>query len=186
MGENKTDVSLSLAGGSLIERYAPNGQGHMFTMKKRTILWVVLGLCATSVTAFAAWKLCCAAVPTSYVHVTYATELGDDRKLAGFADNVFFGRVERRRGQVAGLIPTTQSQVTVLETLKGSVSGSVAVSQHGGTDRFCVKVRMADDPHLMEPGKSYLLFTRLSASRGWHSVVSGFGKYELAAPQDSD
>ena len=149
-------------------------------------MWVVAVLCAALVTAFAGWKLWCAVAPTSYIHVTYVAEFGDDRKLAGYADYVFFGRVERRRGQVDGPIPRTQFQVTVLETLKGSVSGSVVVSQDGGTDRFCIKSRMADDPYLMEPGKSYLLFTRFRPSEDWHSVVSGFGKYELAAPEVAD
>ena len=155
-------------------------------MKKRTILLVAVGLCAASVIAFAAWKLWCAVAPTNYAYVQYITDFSDDRKLAGFADDVFFGRVERRSGQVAGPIPRTQFQVTVLETVKGSLSGSVVVSQEGGTGPFCIKSRMADDPHLMEPGKSYLLFTRVWVSRGWHSVASGYGKYELAAPEDAD
>ena len=128
----------------------------------------------------------CAVAPTNYAHVQYITVFSDDRKLAGFSDDVFFGRIERRLGQVSGPVPRTQFQVTVLETLKGSVSGSVVVSQEGGTGRFCIKSRMADDPYLMESGKSYLLFTKLWPSRGWHSIVSGYGKYELVAAEDAE
>ena len=155
-------------------------------MRKRTILWVAKALCAVSVTGFAAWKLWCAVAPTNYAYVQYVTGFRHDRKLAGFSDDIFFGWVESRLGQVLGPIPRTQFQVTVLETLKGSVSGAVVVSQEGGTERFCIKSRMADASHLMEPGRSYLLFTRRWSSRGWHSVLSGYGRYELAAPEDAD
>ena len=103
-----------------------------------------------------------------------------------FADDTFFGRVERRLGKVAGPIPRTEFQVPVLETLKGSLPGSIIVSQEGGTDRLCFKSGMGDDPHLMEPGESCLLFTRPWASRGWHSVLSGYGKHEFAGPGDAD
>ena len=89
-------------------------------------------------------------------------------------------------GAGADPIPSTQVQVTVLETLKGSLSGSVIVSQGGGTDRFCFKFRMADDPHLMEQGKSYLLFAKPWISRGWHSVLSGHGKHEMVGSEDAD
>ena len=36
-------------------------------------------------------------------------------------------------------------------------------------------MRVLDDPHLLESGKSYLFVTRLYNSRGWHTVVSGYG-----------
>lgn len=155
-------------------------------MRKGTALWVIVGLGTLLVVALGAWQVWCAVAPTSYAHVQYVTDFGDDRRLAGFASDIFFGRVNRRLGQVADPIPSTQFQATVLETLKGDLSGSVIVSQGGGTDRFCFKFRMADDPHLMEPGKSYLLFTKPWTSRGWHSVVSGYGKHEVAGPQDAD
>ena len=153
---------------------------------RRAVLWVAVGLAVVSLSAFPAWKVWSAVSPTNYAHVQYVTDFGDDRKLSGFADDNFFGRVERRLEQVAGPIPRTQFQVMVMETLKGSVSGSVVVSQGGGTDRRCFKFRMADDPHLMEPGKSYLLFTKPAASQGWHSALSGYGKHEVAGPGDAD
>ena len=155
-------------------------------MTRRTILWPAVALFTASVIGSAGWKLWCAVAPASYAQVQCVTDFSDDRKLAGFADDIFFGRVDRRLGQVDGPVPRTQFRVTVLETLKGSLSGPIVVSQEGGTDRLCIKFRMADDPHLIESGKTYLLFTKRWDSRGWHSVLSGYGKYEVAESGDAD
>lgn len=153
---------------------------------RRAIRWVAVGLAVVSLAAFAAWKVWCVVAPTNYAHVQYVTDFSDDRKLAGFADDIFFARVERRIGETNGDLPRTQFQVAVLETLKGNLSGSVVVREDGGTDRLCFKFRMADNPVLMEPGSRYLLFTkRPFESSNWHYVLSGFGKYEVTGPRDA-
>ena len=154
---------------------------------RRAIRWVAIGLAAVSLAAFPAWKVWCAVAPTNYAVVGYVIDFSDDRKLAGFADDIFFARVERRIGGTNRDLPSTQFQVTVLETLKGNASGSAVVSQEGGTDRLCFKFRMADDPVLMEPGREYLLFTMTSGDfNNWRYVLSGFGKYEVTGPEDTN
>ena len=154
---------------------------------RRAIRWVAVGLAAVFLAAFPAWKVWCSVAPTNYAHVGYVIDFSDDRKLAGFADDIFFARVERRIGGTNGDLPSTQFQVAVLETLKGNASGSIVVREDGGTDRFCVKFRMADNPVLMEPGREYLLFTkRPFESSDWHYLLSGVGKYEVTGPEDTN
>ena len=161
--------------------------GVRIRVGKRAIPWVAAGLVAVLLTGFGSWKAWCAVAPTNYAVPGYVTDFRDDRKLAGFADDIFFGRVERKTGQTNDDFPSTQFQVLVLDTLKGDTSGSIIVSQEGGTGRFCFKFRLADDPHLMEPGKEYLLFTkRVWDFSNWHYVLSGFGKYEVTGPEDTE
>ena len=87
-------------------------------------------------------------------------------------------------------LPQTDYRVEVLETLKGSVSGVISVSQQGGImpDGGCF--RMDGDPDLMEAGKTYLLATLCMIDRngesngGGNMALSGgggHGKIELPA-----
>ena len=107
----------------------------------------------------------------------YVTDLSNDNKLAGLADNVFFGQVTDKSGQsrVKGL-PETQFIVTVLENLKGDLSGTVTVNQQGGRQTNGTKFRVQGDPDLLEPGKSYLLVTRSNTAGDRHTNAPGFGR----------
>ena len=123
--------------------------------------------------------------PVIYKHGPWVIDASDDRELAGFADDIFFGRVTERVGQtMVGGTPQTHYRVEALEALKGSLSGTIAVSEQGGAWPGGAPFRMDGDPHLLEVGKSYLLATRRSSAEngGGHLVLSaggGYGKIEL-------
>ena len=123
--------------------------------------------------------------PVIYEHGPWVIDASDDRELAGFADDIFFGRVMGNAGQtMVGGTPQTHYRVAVLEALKGSLSGTIAVSEQGGVWPGGAPFRMDGDPHLLEAGKSYLLATHGSSAEngGGHLVISaggGYGKIEL-------
>ena len=112
------------------------------------------------------------------VHADKAVDTSDDRRLVGFADNVFVGRVVAKSGQTDELsMPETQFSVEVLDTVKGSLAGTVTVNQFGGVaDGQTV---LLEGDALLEPGETYLLATRTRADRGWETVVASDGKVKV-------
>ena len=63
-----------------------------------------------------------------------------------------------------------------MEVLKGSLSGTVKVSQAGGVFEDGTPYRMMDDPDLLEPGKVYLLVAKGPAPErngGGYLILSG-------------
>jgi len=114
-------------------------------------------------------------------HATRITDLSDDRKLAGYADSIFFGQVNEELGQSEERgWPETQFSVKILEVLKGSVDGEATVNQQGGFNtRKNSTFRMMGDPELLEPGNSYLFVTRPLVRKGWHTLISGYGDIEI-------
>lgn len=89
------------------------------------------------------------------LHAGYAFDVTNERYVAGYADNVFVGRVEAvaaadRDGT------RTLYDVTVLDALKGSLGVRVQVSQLGYLDEDGVPHVIEDQP-LLEPGSTYVL-----------------------------
>ena len=111
-------------------------------------------------------------------HATYAIDVtDDDKEVAGFASDVFFGRVVENSGQIMlDEFPNTLFQVEVLETLKGSLSDVVKVVQAAGVVEDGSMFFMAGDTQLLETGKTYLLVTKGPASEengGGYVILSG-------------
>ena len=110
-------------------------------------------------------------------HAIYAIDMTDDRQVAGFASDVFFGRVVENSGQIMlDEFPKTLFQVEVLEVLKGNLSGVVKVGQAAGVVEDGSMFFMAGDTQLLETGKVYLLVVNGPApgsNGGGYSVVSG-------------
>ncbi len=115
--------------------------------------------------------------PTVQVHPLYVTDFSDDRKLVGFADDVFFAQVVESLGtsESRGL-PETQCRIKVLETLKGSLSGQVTVNQSAEFHGASSPEELMGEPALLEIGNSYLLVTRRSPQMAWHTVASPYGR----------
>ena len=123
---------------------------------------------------------------------SHVTDISDDRKLVGLSDAVFFGQVRSKNASADGAdvkVPSTKFTVTVLETLKGSLSGDVVVNQQGGVLPDGTEFRMMGDPTLLSAGKSYLFVTLHDASRGYHTLVPKYGNLLLEvednAPRDT-
>lgn len=115
----------------------------------------------------------------SRVETHDVTDLRDDRKLAGLADDIFVGEVVARAGETTGegpneALPETQFTVEVRRAIKGSLSGQVVVNQQGGFRSPNDKVLMEGDA-LVEPGKTYLFVTRTYTEKGWHTLVPVHG-----------
>ena len=120
-----------------------------------------------------------AAEPTNIARADFlaVTDFSDDRRLAGFAENVFFGRVTGDGSTTDNNpLPETDCPVQVVDTLTGSPgSGSVVGVQQGG------QVRGRDDEQVLlesdqalQPGQTYLFATR-SDPQGRRFLVPRFG-----------
>ena len=96
----------------------------------------------------------------------WVTDIRDDRKLSGLADNIWFGQVMGKTGQVEDSAPATHYSVVVFESLKGELSGMITVSQEGADMSNGQQFRLQGAPDLPEPGKSYLFITRADPLRG--------------------
>jgi len=103
------------------------------------------------------------------------TDLSDDRRLVGIADDVFLGTVVRERGHTSGeSLPETQFDVRVTSAVKGSLRGDVVVSQQGGLDESGTMVRVDGDSPL-EIGKTYLFASLTNEATGWHTLIPRHG-----------
>ena len=120
------------------------------------------------------------------VHLDLATDVTDDRKLAGIADNVFIGRVTKELGRTSDIgYRETQFRVEVLESLKGSLPAVVTINDNGSTLHNGGVWIFEDALVLPEIDKSYLFATRYYQEKDWHTVVSGgYGRIEIAGSQN--
>lgn len=133
---------------------------------------------------------------TTNVEVQFAADFTDPRRVAGYADDVFFGQVVRKAGEARGpsagdaRVRTTYD-VRVLDRLKGTVAGTVKVSQLGGVDEQGRVVLFEEDP-LLEVGGIYLLATltngdeRLALARFGTLPVPDEHAYKKLKPRFDD
>jgi hypothetical protein len=111
------------------------------------------------------------------IHYTSVTDFSNDKRLAGFAEHVFFGRVSAagRTLDKGEALPETEFPVQVLSTLKGSAATSATVVQQGGevpgVDDQMVQME-GDKP--LQSGRTYLFATR-SDPQGRRFLVPQYG-----------
>ena len=153
---------------------------------------VVLGLLAT-----VGWYLYEAMRPakTNLIRPSYAFDVTDRYQLAGYAENVFVGRVTGIAGvDDAEQGPYSIFDVEVEEALKGALQGKVQVRQLGGT--VGKDVWVVDHDQLLVVGQTYVLATRSSqkqknaqmlvAGTVSHQAVSSSSERESAVTQWRD
>lgn len=111
----------------------------------------------------------------------------DIRKVVGVSTHIFVGRVVAVAGNegipTSGpgnvTIPRTQFSVSVLENVKGELSGTVTVNQMGGADDGGINVELEGDT-LLEVGKTYLLATWYDSDKSWYSIIAeGYGNVQV-------
>ncbi|MEU4378723.1 hypothetical protein [Micromonospora echinofusca] len=106
------------------------------------------------------------------VHSSYAFDVKDETKVAGFADYVVVATVDRvAEVQERDGAPYTVFDVTVDMTLKGEPVKTLRVVQLGGTlgkDTW----RVEGEP-LLRPGTTYVLAAKTEQGRGTHQLVGG-------------
>ena len=114
-------------------------------------------------------------VKTSPIEFITVTDFSDDRRLAGFAQDVFIGRVAGE-GRAIDKEPVLETQfpVDVLETIKGSAKGRVLVAQTGGHLPGGNELRLMDGDQLLVPARTYLFATR-SDAEGRRLLVPKYG-----------
>lgn len=107
-------------------------------------------------------------------------DVSDPKRLVGWADSVFIGKVVEQSGTKAlDSLPETQFKVEIINTIKGDVSGTVTVNQQGGYDGNEL-ILVENDPLLVK-GKSYLFVTRYLKDENWHTLVPVYGDIEITS-----
>jgi hypothetical protein len=153
----------------------------MSTMRSTTISRrALVTLLATGAVAATAVPLAVtggdiAPVKVTQMHFLAAVDASDDRRLAGFAEDLFLGRVTAPGTSVQrDPVVETHFQVEVLESIKGSARGTVLVAQQGGYIPGANELRLMEGDQLLEAGKKYLFATRTDTD-GRRILVPRFG-----------
>ncbi|WP_299092337.1 hypothetical protein [uncultured Metabacillus sp.] len=113
---------------------------------------------------------------TVIVHTTSALDLSDRNQLVGWADNVFVGKVVKKKGsKKLNTLPETQFAVEVKKNLKGELTGTIVVNQQGGYDEEEKKTYVIEHDKLLEEGKKYLFVTKHNKEQNFHTLVPEYG-----------
>jgi hypothetical protein len=109
------------------------------------------------------------------IEFSSVADFSDDRRLAGFAEDIFLGQVTGA-GRAIDKRPVIETDfpVKVLEAIKGSARGTVTVTQQGGYVPGRNELRLMEGDRLIEPGDTYLFATRADPE-GRHYLVPQFG-----------
>ncbi|MFI5783789.1 hypothetical protein [Nocardia sp. NPDC051570] len=111
---------------------------------------------------------------------------GDHEAVAGWADAIFVGTVEKHLSTLGRdpNTPETQFRVSVVNQLKGKLPAEVVVNQYGGITSNGDTVIYNRMP-LLNAGKTYLFIARFYAEKKWLTIANGVGALELAG-RDAD
>ena len=99
-------------------------------------------------------------------HTQFIAEMADDRVKAGYADNMFVGKIMKQLGYIqtddgAG----TQFEVAVVVNIKGDFIDTITVTNHGGyKNGVLYRSELESDLTL---GSTYLLITRFFDNQNW-------------------
>src|SRR5688572_2867827 len=125
--------------------------------------------------------------PVAVAHAHYAFDPSDDRALAAYATDIFFGQVLARAGAIGAPttaprqeLPQTQFAVQVLDVVKGDAAGVVSVNQVGGIDARSGQTMVLAGDAPLRPGSRALFLTVRVRERGWYQIAAG-GHGRLAA-----
>lgn len=108
------------------------------------------------------------------IQTSYAFDVTDTKRLVGWADHVFIGKVVEMSGSSDeyGLLET-QFKVEVAENIKGELQGKVTVNQQGGYEGK--NLILAENDQLLKEGESYLFISRQNEEKEWHTIVPVYG-----------
>ncbi|MDQ8739459.1 hypothetical protein [Paenibacillus sp. LHD-38] len=106
--------------------------------------------------------------------ISTAFDVSDTRRLVGWADNVFIGKVIGQDGtkSIDGF-PETQFKVEVSDNIKGEFNGTVIVNQQGGYKGN--ELILIENDQLLQEGQSYLFVTRHLKKENWNTLVPVYG-----------
>ncbi|MFI5783976.1 hypothetical protein [Nocardia sp. NPDC051570] len=112
-----------------------------------------------------------------------AFDASDRDAVAGWADAIFVGTVEKyldTKAPASGT-PETQFQVSVVTELKGDLPAKVVVNQIGGMSHDHNLI-VVDGMPLISSTKTYLFIARYYAEKKWLTIANGLGATELTGP----
>ncbi|MFZ3578668.1 hypothetical protein [Virgibacillus sp. DJP39] len=110
-------------------------------------------------------------------------DTSNPRKLVGFSDNVFVGKVIEQIGTKSlNGFPETQFKVEVLDNIKGDLKGTVTVNQQGGHEWN--KIIIFEGDKLLEAGNTYLFATRYLEREDWYTLVPVHGDILITSKQE--
>jgi hypothetical protein len=122
---------------------------------------------------------------TSVIRSSYAFDVSNRELLAGYADNVFVGRVEDIAGVDESNGPSTIFRVTVEDSLKGTLQGSVLVRQLGA--KIGKDVWLVENDEQLSPGQTYVFATKHSRQqRDAQVLLAGTLSHQRAAAADRE
>ncbi|WP_400242667.1 hypothetical protein AB3U99_16660 [Niallia sp. JL1B1071] len=109
---------------------------------------------------------------------SHAFDVSDARRLVGWADNVFIGKVIEQVGTKSkDVIPETQFKVEVTQNIKGDFNGTVIVNQQGGYKEK--ELILVENDQLLEDGQSYLFVTKHLIEENWNTLVPVYGDIKI-------
>ncbi|WP_052342743.1 hypothetical protein [Bacillus sp. EB01] len=119
----------------------------------------------------------------STIEYSHAFDVSDTRKLVGWADNVFIGKVIKQSGtkSIDG-IPETQFKVEVSENIKGSLDETVIVNQQGGYSED--QLILVENDQLLQEGKQYLFVTKHLKEENWNTLVPVYGDIKINTEEE--
>lgn len=114
--------------------------------------------------------------PTYSVEAHPSFDASDETLLVGVSDNAFVGRVVEKIRDVPPSeletdLPVTEFAVEVQKNIKGSLSGTVTVSQAGGCDLLYGGITLINGNPLLEPGQEALFTTTQGSPGDSHALV---------------
>lgn len=116
----------------------------------------------------------------------FITDFSDPRRIAGFVDHLVLAEVVERKKQATK--PAVESNddrvrtsvaVKVIESIQGSLTGTVTITQLGGLDPATGDMIVVEDTPLMEVGKKYLIGAKTDTASGENLALPGFGVIRL-------
>ena len=112
-------------------------------------------------------------------HPIYAIDPRDDRAMAAYATDIFFGRVLGQTGNTGAPtsapgqeVPQSQFAVEVLHAVKGEVKGVVTINQVGGLDAQAKRMMLLEGDALLRPGESAMFLVVHVPAMEWYQIVA--------------
>jgi len=143
---------------------------------------IVVGVIVAAVLAAIGWYAYEAVRPgrVNLIRPSYAFDLTDREQVAGHADNIFIARVDGIAGVDADRGPRTIFRVTVVENIKGNLTGTVLVRQLGG--KVGKDVWVVENDQALAVGSTYVLATKQSLQqKGAQVLLAGPLGHEIVA-----
>lgn len=123
------------------------------------------------------------------VHASRVLDVSDDRRLVGFAEDVFLGRVIAHEGdqtwKATPFLPEKQYAVEVTELIKGKVAGRIVVNVMiiGDSGSIAPEGQRDTQKSPLRVGESYLFATRQHPNGTWHTVLDSYGRLLVKSPE---